>query len=141
MVVVHVCIAVCVVIMACQLTLADVFLGGGVRGRSICLSQCMPICTYPMGGTEVQQQLSLSLYAHLYTPGERVAGWWLRRVRDGREANVSHGHGGAPEAACVCRPCLAWTAWCACVAVVRLPTRRHVHAQPGDGLMWRRRFS
>lgn len=58
-----------------------------------------------------------------------------------KEANVSHGHGGAPEAACVCRPCVAWTAWCACVAVVRLPTRRHVHALPYAGLTGRRRFS
>ena len=52
MVVIHVCIAVCVVIMACQLTLADDFLG--VRGRSSYLSQCMPIRTHPgrewMGG-------------------------------------------------------------------------------------------
>ena len=44
MVVVHVCIAVCVIIVACQLTLADDW---GVRGRNSYLSQCMPIRTHP----------------------------------------------------------------------------------------------
>ena len=140
MVVVHVCIAVGVVIMACQLTLADVFLGGrtGAQHLSLPVYAHLHIPDGGYGGAAAAVSLSVCPSAH--TRGEK--GWMVATACERwKGANVSHGHGGAPEAACVCRPCVAWTAWCACVAVVRLPTRRHVHELPGDGLMGRRRFS